>query len=285
MMTAAEELFVLKEAYIPEHIPSLMVGISKGDPFFLDPFLCFLKNHWLIFVGYPLGKPFAPASFTVGLQEAVQKFQPHSVWFIAPEIPALFIQSGARQERDEYYRLDLAGTDPPKGLQRQIRQAARALDVERSRHWTPHHQELTAEFLSREQLSPQVRELFLRMPAYLSHSPTAILLSARDRQKRDLSAFYVVELGAQNFSTYVVGCFSKIHYIAHASDLLFSEMIHLSREHHKAHIHLGLGVNEGIRRFKIKWGGTPTLPYAFCEYTPDGGGKLPWIQSLLSKLS
>ena len=25
------------------------------------------------------------------------------------------------------------------------------------------------------------------------------------------------------------------------------------------------GVNEGIRRFKEKWGGIPTLRYAFCE--------------------
>lgn len=283
VITAAEESFIVKEAYIPEHIPSLMVGISQSDPCFLDPFICFVKKDWLIFVGYPLGEPFAPSSLTIALKKAVQKFHPGSVWFIAPEIPAPFAQSGGRQERDEYYRLDLAGAEIKKGLQRQVRQAARELDVERSRHWTPYHQQLTEEFLNREELSPQVRELFLLMPGYLSHSPTAVLLNAWDRQK-NLSSFYVVELGAQNFSTYVVGCFSKNHYVAHASDLLFFEMIQLSREHHKGHIHLGLGVNEGIRRFKTKWGGTPILPYAFCEYIPDPAGKLPWIRALFSRL-
>ncbi len=283
VITSAEEIFIVKEAYIPEHLPSLMVGISQSDPCFLDPFICFVKKDWLIFVGYPLGEPFAQSSLTLALKKAVQKFHPLSVWFIAPEIPAPFAQSGGRQEKDEYYRLDLTGTEPSKGLQRQVRQAARALEVERSRRWTPNHQELTEEFLNREKLSPQIRELFLRMPDYLAYSPSAVLLNAWDRQK-NLSSFYVLELGAQNFSTYVVGCFSKNHYVAHASDLLFSEMIHLSRESHKAHIQLGLGVNEGIRRFKIKWGGIPILPYAFCEYVPNSRGKLPWIRTLLSKL-
>jgi hypothetical protein len=282
VITADEECFLLKEAYIPEHIPSLMVGVSESDPFFLAPFLCFAKKDWLIFVGYPLGEPFAPATLARAMTAAVQNFRPLSVWLIAPEIPPPFAQPGARQERDEYYRLDLERTELKRGLERQVRQAARALEVERSRLWTPRHQELTDEFLSREKPSPLVTELFLRMPRYLAHSSTAVLLNAWDREK-NLSSFYVVELAAQNFSMYVVGCFSKNHYVAHASDLLFFHMIQLSREHQKAHIQLGLGVNEGIRRFKIKWGGTPALPYAFCEYAPDRGGKLPWIRSLLSK--
>jgi hypothetical protein len=39
----------------------------------------------------------------------------------------------------------------------------------------------------------------------------------------------------------------------------------VSLEYDKRYIHLGLGVNEGIRRFKAKWGGRPTHPYQMCE--------------------
>jgi hypothetical protein len=42
-------------------------------------------------------------------------------------------------------------------------------------------------------------------------------------------------------------------------------MIALSRESGKQYIHLGLGVNEGIRRFKKKWGGVPTRRYEMRE--------------------
>jgi hypothetical protein len=39
----------------------------------------------------------------------------------------------------------------------------------------------------------------------------------------------------------------------------------LSLEYDKTYIHLGLGVNAGIRRFKAKWGGVPTRRYEMCE--------------------
>ena len=47
---------------------------------------------------------------------------------------------------------------------------------------------------------------------------------------------------------------SKKHYVPHASDLLFLEMIKLTREHGKHIIHLGLGVNEGIQKIQGKMG-------------------------------
>ena len=34
-------------------------------------------------------------------------------------------------------------------------------------------------------------------------------------------------------------------------------MLRSAREADKEYVHLGLGVNDGIRRFKTKWGGLP----------------------------
>jgi hypothetical protein len=39
----------------------------------------------------------------------------------------------------------------------------------------------------------------------------------------------------------------------------------MSLEFNKDYIHLGLGVNAGIRRFKEKWGGLPSRRYEMCE--------------------
>jgi hypothetical protein len=121
------------------------------------------------------------------------------------------------------------------------------------------------------------------MPQYIDRSPTSLVMSAWDK-KGNLSAFYVIELAAGKFATYVVGCFSKTRYVPHASDLLFSEMINLARENRKEYIHLGLGVNQGIRKFKRKWGGTPFLRYEFCELSAEPEEPLPWLRSLEAKL-
>ena len=69
----------------------------------------------------------------------------------------------------------------------------------------------------------------------------------------------------KQFSNYIIGCNSKENYVLGASDLLLFELINLSLEYNKDYIHLGLGVNAGIRRFKEKWGGVPTRRYEMCE--------------------
>jgi hypothetical protein len=137
--------------------------------------------------------------------------------------------------------------------------------VDQDQFFSKEHQALVSEFLKREKLAPQSKELYLAMPRYVSQSSGALMLNAWNK-KGKLSAFYVIDQSAKEFVTYVIGCHSKKNYIPHASDLLFSEMIKHTRNSGKNRIHLGLGVNEGIKRFKKKWGGIPSLHYEFCEY-------------------
>jgi hypothetical protein len=102
------------------------------------------------------------------------------------------------------------------------------------------------------------------MPQYVGHSSNSVVLNAWDKGS-NLAAFYIVDLAARDFSTYVIGCHSKRTYVPGASDLLFFEMMRISMEYDKNYIHLGLGVNKGIRQFKEKWGGKPTHRYEMCE--------------------
>lgn len=115
----------------------------------------------------------------------------------------------------------------------------------------------------------------------MAGSETACVLNARDESGL-LNAFYVVELAAQRFDTYVLGCYSRQPYVPHASDLLFWEMIDMARTRGKSLINLGLGVNEGISRFKKKWGGVPYLAYEFCECYYGGSPTLSLLDDLLA---
>jgi hypothetical protein len=211
------------------------------------------------------------------------KFQPATTWFIAPGIPERLGPRIQKRETDEYYRLDLRQSTVKRSLQREVEKASLVLRVERDRDWSPEHTALTREFLEKEKLNPRVTELYLRMPQLLAHSETSLVLSARD-SKGKLSAFFVMELGAPKFATYVVGCYSQSHYVSHASDLLFQEMTLLAREQKKEYVHLGLGVSEGVRRFKKKWGGVPDLPYFAGEINLREKAGLSWLRALVSKI-
>ncbi|HUL31014.1 MAG TPA: hypothetical protein VLZ03_11235 [Thermodesulfobacteriota bacterium] len=283
MITPEEEKSVAERAYIPEHILNLMVPISKGEPFLQEDHLIFVKDNWLIFVGYPLDRHLSQGRGERVLKQLVDTFRPEYLWFIGPEILPSLLDSCKERETDRYYTLDVEQAKLKPSLQRIAGKASQQLAIERSRGFSKEHETLVAELLKRETLPPRVRELYRAMPDYVVRSPSACTLNARDKNGK-LCAFFVVELGAKNFSTYVIGCHSKKHYVPHASDLLFFEMINLTREHDKHTIHLGLGVNPGIRRFKEKWGGTPSLNYEFCERYYGTTRTVALIKSLEGKL-
>jgi len=283
MLTPEEEAHVLSKAYVPEHIVNLMVPISKGEPILKEDHLGFVKDNWLIFVGYPLDGSFSLERCERILKQAVETFRPEYLWFIGPEIPASLLDACKERETDQYYRLDLDQTKLKPSLQRMAEKAFKEITVERSHSISKEHEALIDELLKREKLPPRVRELYRAMPDYVTHSSSACVLNARNK-KGKLCAFFIVELGAKNFSTYVLGSHSKKHYVPHASDLLFLEMIKLTLEHGKNTINLGLGVNEGIRRFKEKWGGIPFLDYEFCERYYGYTRTVSLIKALAEKL-
>ncbi len=282
MITREEESYVLTRAYVPEHIVSLMGLISKGDPFLMEDHLGFAKDNWLILVGYPLEGNFSQERCERILKQAVDTFRPEILWFIGPEAPASLSDSCKERQTDQYFTFDTETTVLRPSLQRTVDKASENLTIERGCSISQDHQALISEFLNRENLPDRVRELYHAMPEYVGRSSSAWTIDARDKAG-NLCAFSVIDLGAKNFSAYILGSHSKKHYVPHASDLLFFEMIRLTREHGKGSINLGLGVNEGIRRFKKKWCGEPFLKYEFCDRRYGAVRKASLIDALMGK--
>ena len=282
-MTPAEKAFVLAHASVPEQIVSLMSLISRGDAFLMEDYLGFAGENWLIVVGYPLAQPFSAEQCGRVVEQAVQTHRPAVLRFIGPEIPPVLQGKCAERQSDQYYLLDLERTPPKPSLLKTVDRASQSLTLERGQTFSREHERLVADFLRKTEMASMVRSLYLAMPRYVGHSPTAWTLNARGKGGR-LCAFFVVDLGAESFSTFLIGARSPKHDEPHASDLLFREMIRLTRESGKSVINLGLGVHPGIRRFKEKWGGRPALPYEFCECRyPRVGGVSLW-SALLERL-
>ena len=265
MISPDDERYILAHAYVPEHIVGLMAGISCGEPFLIEGYMGFYTADWVILVGFPLAANFDAEDFGRVIAGTITSFRPKHLWFVAPEIPVSVAQFCQARESDEYYTLALQQFEPPASLRRIVNEASRELTVERGSEIAREHEELISECVQRGEPGPRIERLFLSMPERVAESETVVVLTARDRWGKAV-AFYVVELAATHFATYVAGCHSNRHSVAGASDLLFTDMVALAREHGKSYIHLGLGVNDGIRRFKQKWGGIPRLRYEFCEY-------------------
>ena len=147
MLTPEEEAHVLSKAYVPEHIVNLMVPISKGEPILKEDHLGFVKDNWLIFVGYPLNGSFSLERCERILKQAVETFRPEYLWFIGPEIPASLLDACKERETDQYYRLDLDQTKLKPSLQRMAEKAFKEMTVERGHSISKEHEALIDELL------------------------------------------------------------------------------------------------------------------------------------------
>ena len=278
MLSAQEEAYILDRAYIPEHCIRLMTFVSGGEPLLMDDFFICRKENWIILIGYPLADNFTRVALEGVITKIKKIFHPEFISLIAPEIPSYLVATCRENQSDAYFTLKTQKPIIRSPVKRNLRKARQNLRVEISTNMQDSHQELMDEFIARTPMPERVQRLLFRMPEFVAAADKAFVLEAWDKANR-LSAFYVVDLEAEGFSNYIIGCHSKKNYVVGASDLLCFELINLSLEYEKNTIHLGLGVNAGIRRFKEKWGAKPTRRYEMCELSLK---KPSIIKSILS---
>lgn len=262
MLSPEERALLLERAAVPEHSPGLMAALSGGELFLCNGYLHCLARDWLALVGYPLAGGPEPLPLAQALDAAIARFRPGRLALMAPQLPEPLPGEVRQRQSDRFYVLPLPAPVPPKA-RRNVERAGRECRVERSRAFTPEHGELSQEFLARVRPHARVVELCRRLPEFCA-AEGALLLNARDGRGR-LAACLVLDLAPKPFATYLMGFRSRSHPRAGASDLLFAALLDLGREQGKACLHLGLGVNPGIVRFKTKWGGRPGAAYELAE--------------------
>jgi hypothetical protein len=284
MITPAEENYIKSHAYLPEHIPDYVTAISDVETYLFSDYLYYCGKEQLIFIGYPLKAPGVGRNMEDILHHAIEKARPKYVALAAPAISIPDLIRGRdvcyRSASDYYYKLDLPHFCVNKKIRNMIRRASRELNIEKSQEIEDGHLMLISEFLNSHEVDDTTRYIFERVPKYLSSSPTAWVFSARDKAKR-LVAFDVAEFAAKDYAFYMFNFRLRQHSVPGASDSLLHEVIKAAKKQGKSFLNLGLGINEGVRFFKKKWGGHPFLSYEFCLYQR---GHIDRLKSLFEKL-
>jgi hypothetical protein len=284
MLTPEQESYILNHAYVPEHIVGLMTSLCGGEPFLLDNYFFCCKDNWVVLIGYPLRVEFALKNFEAVTQKIKDKFRPGRISLVAPHLSTQLASQCRERDSDTYFTLDARPPITGSAVKRNLRKAAQLLRIERAGHMEDAHYELMREFVQRANPPLRVQDLFFKMPRYVASARHSFVLNAWCSGEK-LAAFYVVDFAAKDFANYIIGCYSKRNYVIGASDLLLSELIKMSIENAKGYIHLGLGVNSGIRRFKEKWGAKPARSYEMCELVFKKPLLPEFIRAMITKTS
>jgi len=279
MITSAQEDYIERHAYVPEHIPQYVTAVSKTEPFLFGDFLVYAKKGHLILVGYPLKEPFEEKRMGKALEDAVKRLKPEVVSLTAPTIPSS-VKDCVHSPPDHYYRLDLSSVTISQKLRNMLKRAGRVLSVEQNNRFDKGHRRIIAEFLKTHPLDEATRFIFHRIDHYLSLSKTARIFDART-ERGELVAFDVAEFRPKDYAFYMFNFSPASLSVPGASDLLLSGVIQQAKTEKKKYINLGLGINPGVTFFKEKWGGAVFLPHTSCLYHPS---RKEDLNNLLQKL-
>lgn len=255
---------------VPEHSLPLMAAMSQGRPLRAGDYQFYCGGDWLLAIAYPLQGPYRDADFESALSGALEESGAERVFAIGPRLPERL--SPHIVSRDRFYVLG-SGAPLPARLRSPVKKAESLLSVTESAEFTPEHRRLWNEFLSFRgsggKMAPRVMELYLRAPEAIPLCGGSLrLLDAWD-QDGNLAASLLLDYSPQYFTSYILGAHSRKHNTPHAMDLLFWKMIQNSKNAGKRYIHLGLGVNDGILRFKLKWGAKAHYPYLMASWEKE----------------
>jgi hypothetical protein len=237
----------------------------------------------LLLVGYPLHAPLDADAMADAVEQALQIPDLHRLTVIGPVRPPQ-APTGIQPLEDVYFSLPVPTPPPPQKLRNLLRRAGRDLRLDCGRHLGDDHLAIIQRYLDDRRLTAGTRHIFRQLPRYIETSGGCMIVSARFADRR-LAAFAVGEFAS--FSTgFFMFCF-RDHGLAPpgSADLALSGLLQEAHVRGQTRMNLGLGVNQGIRFFKRKWGADAFLPYVEVSWKPGSQGVFIRLRRLLRRRS
>ena len=268
MLKEDEVSFIFENACIPEHIPIYFSSISKMEPFLFNNYLCYRGDGTIVIIGYPFKENFNEKKLIDVMKNIIAKSNPNKLAIIAPRLPTSSFYNITSVKRDFYYKLDISSLILNKKLRNLLKRASKELTIEVGRTFPKEGEKLILEFCRRKDVNSYMKFICKELPNYVSSSATALVLSTYNK-KGNLVAFDIAEFWSKEYVFYMFNFMTrKENYVPGASDLLLYELIKKARSTGKDKINMGLGINDRVTKFKLKWGSKKFLPYEYGVYQP-----------------
>jgi len=274
MLNSCQNKLIYNLAYIPEHLPSYLCPFSDSEPCLDGGLLYYKAKNKINIIACPLPLDTKGPDLYSHVNSLVRELNPAELGCISPVPLNMHGCKPARTEYDLYYCLDLDNILSGPKLRNMLKRASSEVHISVGRDFTREHLELLRKFIEFKGLDQEKALFFHRIPEYLSHSETALVIEARTMRDNNLVAYDILETGSRLFAFYLFNITGKkSRDIPGVNDLLLQEAIKQARNLDKKYINMGLGINPGIVSFKAKWGARPFLPYYFQQFQPSFGWK------------
>jgi len=272
---------VTAAAVVPEQVVGYVNAVAGSKPRMFGTCVGYSSGAEVVLVGYPLHDPFDGAAMAAAVNLALQTAGLERITVIGPVRPPQAPETGDTAE-DQYEALPLPEPAADQKLRSLLRRAARDVQLVSGRRFENDHAALVQRYLDERPLAAGTRQIFSRLSNYLTASAGSLIVSARRMDGR-LAAFAVGEFASLT-TAFFMFCFRDPDLAPPGgADLTLSGLLQEARQRGQTRMNLGLGVSDGIRFFKRKWGAEPFLPYVETSWRPVAPGVLSRLRGRLRR--
>jgi hypothetical protein len=240
---------VTAAAVVPEQVVGYVSAVAGLQARMFGDCVGYLAGTEVVLIGYPLHDPIDRVAMAVAVDQALQTPGLERITVIGATRPSQ-VPETIESAQDSYYWLPLPPPAPGPKLKSLLRRAEREVRLSCGRRYEPDHAALVQRYIDERLLSAGTRRIFGRLGDYLETSAGSLIVSARRADGR-LAAFAVLQE---------------------------------ARQRGQSRMNLGLGVSDGIRFFKRKWGAEPFLPYVETNWQPFGPGLFSRLKGVLGRI-
>ncbi len=256
------------QAYVPDQLLAYVQAVSPWNlqsQVFGNYILHSNATH-AILIAYDIENAEHSDDLETCLAELTHLEQVHTVSILAPRLPKI-LPPEVNITEDAYYFVDLP-LKLTQNAKNMCKNASLHMNIQKKDAqgaFSSEHHKLMLDYVRRHNVSKEMASIFQHLESYCNSTATVRMYSAFARSNNALLGFALADFSSWRTAFYMFGM-----RLATAppgvSDILLLNLLQEAEERGYTSCNLGLGINDGIRFFKCKWGGTPTLPFVQCSF-------------------
>ncbi len=263
MNTSQALQYINAQAITPDQLLGYVSAVSGAQSELMDDYVIHKQGENTILIGYSLQNPHNTDSLNSCIEKLISKPDATNISVLAPMRPSIAPEHAISTEQDAYWILPLPAPKLTVKVRNMLARSSREIYITKtngSGAWTGEHQEMMLAYIRNKGMEAALCSILQRLGTYLITTPQVELFSAYAKDSNELLACSLGDFSSFSTAFYMFA-FRQEHASPGVADAVFFELLNEAQNRGHSQCNLGLGINDGIRFFKKKWGALPTLPF------------------------
>ncbi len=279
--------YIQAQAYTPDQLLNYVYSVSNLQSELIGAYLLHKKQSSCVLVGYNLENPSDISELDNAIKEVLRADTMQEITVLAPIRPQSAPNYAQSLEQDFYYFLDLP-VKPKAKIKNMLNRAKKEAFVTQTSGqsaWSGEHHALMLSSLKNKQLDQAQVIIMQGIEKYILSSSDCVLFSAYSNKTNSLLACALADFSSFSTAFYMYA-FRKEEdeNVPGVADLVLYELLKEAQQRGYNKCNLGLGINDGIRFFKEKWGAKASLAFIQTSWkTEDVIDNKSWFSKLFQR--